>query len=241
MGILKIYKTCALKTVRGKDLETVTFAMALVAGVGSIASPCVLPLLPGVMAYSTERNRLTPLAIVIGLTATFTAMGIASAVFGSFFMEYMDQLKLISGIFIILMGLYLLSEVVEMAVLKVWQLVPTRKFTLSNADDGSFLGGFLLGASLGIVWIPCVGPILALILMLVAQSGAAVYGASLLMVYSLGLAIPMLAIAYSSNYLTDKVRGAAKYSIVIRRIAGIILLIVGFNYLLTLGILPFSF
>ena len=76
-------------------MEVVTYVTALLAGVVSISSPCVLPLLPGIMAYSTEKSKFTPLAIVLGLAITFTVMGVASSVFGSFFMDYMDYLKLI--------------------------------------------------------------------------------------------------------------------------------------------------
>jgi cytochrome c-type biogenesis protein len=219
-------------------LENATFAMALLAGVVSIASPCVLPLLPGVMAYSTEKSRLTPLAIVFGLALSFTAMGVASSIFGAFLMDYMDYLKIISGILIIIMGLYILSRTVEDMLLKVWQRLPLFRITKPNMDNEGFLGGILLGASLGIVWMPCIGPMLATILMMVAQQGTVIYGASLLMTYSLGLAIPMLLVAYSSNVVSDKLRDVSKYSIGIRKVAGVILLAVGFYYLSMQGFLP---
>ena len=96
----------------------------------------------------------------------------------------------------------------------------------------------MLGVSLGIVWMPCVGPILASILMIVAQHGAVLYGASLLMTYSMGLAIPMLLVAYSSNLVSDKLRVMSKYSIGIRKVAGVILLLVGVYYLSMMGYLP---
>ncbi len=222
-------------------MESATFAMALLAGVVSIASPCVLPLLPGVMAYSTEKSKLTPLAIVAGLAISFTAMGVASSIFGSFLMDYMDYLKIISGILIIAMGLYILSRTVEDLFLKVWQRLPVSRIARPDVENEGFLGGILLGVSLGIVWMPCIGPMLATILMMVAQQGTVLYGASLLLTYSLGLAIPMLAIAYSSNLVSDRLRDISKYSVGIRKVAGFILLVMGIYYLAMLGYIPSIF
>jgi cytochrome c-type biogenesis protein len=215
--------------------------MALLAGVISITSPCVLPLLPGVMAYSTEKSKLTPLAIVAGLALSFTAMGVASSIFGSFLMDYMDYLKIISGVLIIAMGLYILSRTVEDLFLKVWQRLPVSRIAKPNVENEGFLGGIVLGVSLGILWIPCIGPMLATILMMVAQQGTILYGASLLLTYSLGLALPMLIIAYSSNLVSDRLRDISKYSVSIRKVAGFILLVMGVYYLAMLGYIPSIF
>ncbi len=225
-------------------MEVVTYATALLAGVVSILSPCVLPLLPGVVAYSTEKNKLVPLAIVLGLAASFTAMGIASAIFGSFLMDYIDYLKLASGILILFMGLYILSRTVEDVVLRIWQMIPLSRVSHPGAvgiDETSLFGGLVLGASLGIVWMPCVGPMLASILMLVAQDGRVLYGASLLLTYSIGLAVPMLVIAYSSNLLTTQLKTVSKYTFLIRKIAGTILIIAGLYFLSISGFLPSIF
>lgn len=219
-------------------MEIVTFAAALAAGVISITSPCVLPLLPGVMAYSTEKSRLTPVAIVLGLAITFTTLGIASSIFGAFLMEYMDYLKIISGIMIIVMGLYILSRTVENLLLGIWVRLPASRIAHPDVENKGLIGGIVLGVSLGIVWMPCIGPILASILMTVAQQGAVLYGASLLMTYSLGLAIPMLVVAYSSNMVSGRLRDVSKYSLSIRKVAGVILLLVGVYYLSMLGYLP---
>jgi len=211
------------------------------AGVASIMSPCVLPLLPGVLAYSTERNRSTPLAIVIGLAASFTAMGVASAMLGSLLFDYIDYLKIASGLMILVMGLYLLLEVVENVVLRLWQHMPFPRPSLPRADEGGLIGGFLLGVSLGIVWIPCIGPILASILLIVAQQGTLLYGAALLLAYSLGLAVPMLIIAYSSNFISSKLRSVSKYSMPVRRLAGLVLVMVGLYFIAAVVGVPMPF
>jgi cytochrome c-type biogenesis protein len=230
-----------IKVKRGIDLETVTFAMALLAGVVSAASPCVLPLLPGVMAYSAGngKGRLIPLAIVSGLAASFTAMGVASSALGAILMDYLDYVKLISGMLIIVMGLYILSRTVEGALLGLWERLPLSRISAQGLYGEGLMGGILLGASLGILWMPCVGPILASILMIAAQQGAVLYGASLLMAYSLGLAMPMLVASYSSSLASARIRKASRYSAGIRKAAGAVLLLVGAYYLFAPGILSF--
>jgi cytochrome c-type biogenesis protein len=190
------------------------------------------------MAYSTEKSKFTPLAIVLGLAVTFTTMGIASSIFGSFLMDYMDYLKIISGAFIIVMGLYILSRTVEDMLLRIWQRLPISRIPHPNTENSGLIGGLILGVSLGVVWMPCVGPMLATILMIVAQQGAVLYGALLLGTYSLGLAIPMLIVAYSSNIVSEKLRGVSKYSFGMRKVAGIILMVVGIYYLSFMGFLP---
>jgi cytochrome c-type biogenesis protein len=212
-------------------LEIIVLGTAVLAGVASIMSPCVLPLLPGVMAYSTERSKVTPLAIVAGLALSFTIMGVASAALGSFIFDYIDYIKIASGLMILVMGLYLLLEVVENVVLRAWQYVPISRVGLPQAEEGGLLGGFLLGASLGIVWMPCIGPILASILLVVAQQGTMFYGGVLLFAYSMGLGVPMLAIAYSSSFISGKVRPFMKQTMLVRKIAGIVLIVVGIYYL----------
>ncbi len=219
-------------------MESVNFVWALLAGVVSISSPCVLPLLPGIMAYSTEKSKFTPLAIVFGLAITFTVMGVASSVFGAFLMDYMDYLKIISGVFIIVMGLFILSRTVEDLLLGLWGRMPMSRVAHPDVENKGFIGGIILGVSLGVVWMPCVGPYLASILMVVAQQGTVIYGALLLLTYSLGLGIPMLMVAYSSNFLSGKLRNISKYSIGIRKFAGVILVLVGLYYLSFMGFLP---
>jgi cytochrome c-type biogenesis protein len=174
---------------------------------------------------------MTPVAIVSGLALSFTLMGVASAAMGALFFEYKDYIQIISGFMITVMGLYLLLEIVENAVLRAWQHVPLPRVSLPQAEEGGLLGGFLLGASLGIVWLPCLGPILGAILLTVAQQGTMLYGAILLFAYSMGLAVPMLAIAYSSNFVSGKVRSLAKHTLLLRRIAGVVLIVVGLYYL----------
>lgn len=200
-------------------LGGVTPLAAFIAGLISIFSPCVLPLLPAIFAYSTSKGPLRPLAIVLGLTISFTVMGVITSAFGSLFQHYLPYLSFFAGIIIILFGVTLLFELGTFNIF--------GSFPGIGVKEKGLLGGLLFGLSLGIIWIPCVGPILASILTLVAIEGDIVYGAFLLFIYSMGLGIPMLVIAYSANISSSVLSSIAKYDSYLKKGAGIVLIVVG--------------
>ncbi len=202
------------------DLPTITPVAAFLAGILSVASPCVLPLIPAIFAYSTEKGKLRPIAIVLGLSISFTLMGIVTSAFGSTFKAYIGYLNILAEIVIIGFGVAMLFE------LNVFNAFGRFSSLRINNEEG-LPGGLLLGMSLGIIWIPCVGPILGTILTMVAVAADITYGAMMLFTYSLGFAIPMLIIAYSGNLSSAKLGSISKYNVVIKRTAGAVLIAVG--------------
>ena len=202
------------------DAGTLTPLASFFAGIVSVLSPCVLPLLPIVLAYSTGNSKLRPLAIIAGLTFSFTIMGIAASAFGEYILPYLGEIKIIAELIIILMGISMLMQKDVFSFLSQY----TGKI---HAEGKGLTGGLVIGASLGIVWIPCVGPILASILTLVALEGNVLYGAGLLIIYSMGFAIPMLLIAYSAKLSGDKLSKISEYDIELKKGAGFVLIIVG--------------
>jgi len=210
------------------DPQIPSLIAAFGAGVLSVLSPCVLPLLPAIMAYSSERGKLRPLAIVIGLCISFTAMGVIFSAFGSTVYAYRGYMETIAEITIIALGIVMLFDLPVFDRLSALapQLTPQ-----STRGEGLF-GGLLLGLSLGIVWIPCIGPLIGSVLMSVIPEGDVLYGGTVLFIYSLGLAIPMLGIAYATSALTRQVRGLSRHSMIIRRIAGGVLILVGLGMVL---------
>ena len=202
------------------DAGTLTPLASFFAGIVSVLSPCVLPLLPIVLAYSTGNSKLRPLAIIAGISLSFTVMGIAASAFGEYILPYLGELKIVAELVIIIMGVAMLIEKDIFASLSQY----TGKI---HAEGKGLAGGLVIGVSLGIVWIPCVGPILASILTLVALEGNVLYGAGLLFIYAMGFAIPMLIIAYSAKLSGDKLSKIAEYDIELKKGAGIVLIIVG--------------
>lgn len=190
------------------------------AGVISILSPCVLPLLPVILAYSTGQSRFRPFAIVVGLSITFTLMGVVASAFGAVFQSYIQGFRILAELLIIVFGLAMLTD---------YDLFGTFARYTGNlhVEKKGIFGGLLVGASLGIVWIPCVGPILGTILTSVALEGNITYGATHLIIYSMGFAVPMLIIAYFANLSSARLGEISKYDAKLKKLAGLVLVIAG--------------
>ncbi len=210
--------------------------IAFSAGIVSILSPCILPLIPAVMTYSTGKGRFRPLAIVLGLSLSFTSMGIAASILGMVFIGYAYYLRIAAALIIIFLGLYMLSESLERKLLTLKsRVLPSLNFPISSSG---VVGGFILGLSLGIVWTPCVGPILGTILVLVAIKASPFYGAMMLFIYSLGLGVPMLVIGYVTKS-SMQLGKFARYGAAIKRVTGAVLIIVGSYMMLNLSSIIF--
>lgn len=194
---------------------------AFFAGVVSVLSPCILPVIPAVFAYSTEKGNFRPLAIVLGLSLSFTCMGIVTSLFGAKLTAYLDYLNIFAEVLLITMGLTLLFDLNTFGIFGNFS-------SLANSKREGLFGGFLLGLSLGIVWLPCVGSVLGSILTMVAVSGKVTYGALMLFIYSLGFSVPMLLVAYSASFSSSKLKKFSKYGFPLKKVAGFIILGVGF-------------
>jgi cytochrome c biogenesis protein CcdA len=200
--------------------DTVSPVVAFGAGILSILSPCILPLLPAVLANSAGKGKLRPLAIVLGVSISFTIMGIVTSAFGAAFQAYTGQLKILAEVLILTMGLAMLFEI---SLFNAFARFPL----LARMNEEGPISGFLLGISLGVLWIPCVGPILASILTMVALEGSTSNGALTLMIYSAGFAVPMLLLAYSAHVSSSKIKLISKYDAAFKKGAGIVLILVG--------------
>ncbi|CAG1000782.1 Protein DipZ [Methanosarcinales archaeon] len=207
--------------------------MVFLAGVVTIMKPCCLPLVPVIFSGSGG-HRLRPLAIVSGLTISFTTMGVLVSAFGATFAGYTDYLRNIAILFIISMGFVLFDEDVNMEFMKISGSITGglrgigffNKFS-SKMPEGSLIGGFFLGMSLGVLWIPCVGPILGAVLALVASVGNMTYGASMLFVYSIGMSLPMLSIAYYGKKVTNRYKWFSRNGELLKKLSGLVLIVIG--------------
>jgi len=179
----------------------ISWLFAFLAGVVSFLSPCVLPLIPGYISLvsklsfeelsgctpeSKVRKILIPsIFFVLGFSAVFVMLGASASYIGSFIQQNKILLLKISGIIIILFGLF------SMDVIKIPQLYRERRLNLPHHKLG-LIGTFFLGIAFGFGWTPCVGPILASILLYASTAEATGKGAALLLVYSAGLGLPFL-------------------------------------------------
>jgi cytochrome c-type biogenesis protein len=201
------------------DFSIVTLFMAIGAGLASVLSPCVLPVIPIIMAGSEREDRLRPLIIVTGLAISFMAMGAISSLFGALLIGKTRYIEICGSVIIVIMGLMVMFD---LSIFK-------RFYQLSNirVTGKGRIGGLILGLSLGVIWVPCVGPFLSSTLTMVATSGQLATGIILLGFYSLGLAIPMLIVGYSSQLLQNKIKGLLRHDTVLRYITGGVLVAFG--------------
>jgi len=205
--------------VTALDLGASTMALTFGAGLASVASPCVLPVVPIIVTGTAEDHRWRPALVVAGIAASFVTMGILTSLFGAAVGPALPWLEKAVGGLVVVSGLLLLLDVNLFKRLTALQRI--------RSPGGGPWSGFLLGSSLGLVWIPCVGPMLSSVLATVAAKGTLGAGIVLLVVYSLGFAVPMLAVGYGSQALRQRIRSVAARPRVVRWVSGLLLVAFG--------------
>jgi cytochrome c-type biogenesis protein len=187
-------------------------ALAFAAGVLTVAAPCVLPMLPLVLGASLgTRRRTRPLFVALGFALAFAGVVLVFSSVTHVLGLTPDMLRTAAAVLLLPFG-----------ALMVWPTLYHRLSLRASGALSSFagwqpgealrdgpLGGLLLGASLGLVWTPCAGPVLASILTLIATEPASGTAAVLLLAYALGAALPMLLIGYGGQLASAWVRRVA--------------------------------
>ncbi|AUH65451.1 cytochrome c biogenesis CcdA family protein [Paracoccus zhejiangensis] len=205
--------------------------VALLAGLLSFLSPCVLPIVPPYLAYMTgvnvgglksgERSAVGPaLMFVLGLSVVFLVMGFAASAFGRAFLQYQDWLTKAAGVMVIVMGLHFLH------VIRIPFLDQEARLE-AGEQGGSAFGAFVLGLAFAFGWTPCIGPQLGMILSLAATGGEVGRGTALLAIYALGLGIPFLLSAIFISRSIGLMNRIKPYLGVIERVMGVLLVVVG--------------
>jgi cytochrome c-type biogenesis protein len=202
------------------QVNEVSLLAAFVAGIISFISPCVLPLVPSYVTFITgvsfdeltaanagpRVRRLTiihSLAFILGFSLVFIALGATATVAGQFLREHQDMLRRIGGVMIILFGVFLTG------LIPIPALSRERKKQLTTKPLG-VLGSVLVGITFAAGWTPCIGPILASILIYASTAKTVGTGVVLLSVYSLGLGVPFFLSSLALNSFlaaSRKVRG----------------------------------
>jgi cytochrome c-type biogenesis protein len=150
----------------------------------------------------------------------FIALGVSSSAVGSFFFQYVDMIRIIGGVLVIIFGLFIAG------VLKLDFLMIQKKIYLSGKPAG-YIGTFLVGMTFAAGWSPCIGPILGTILVYAGSKGSALYGFQLLAAYSLGLGVPFFLSALAINVFLSYSPKLARFMRVIMLISGLLLIIFG--------------
>jgi len=187
-------------------MADVTYPAALLAGLISFLSPCVLPLVPPYLCFLAgttfehlmareptklvaRREIATALLFVAGFSTVFVALGAGASAIGGLLRAYSQLLSIIAGIAILAMGFHFLGAI------RIPLLARTARLQVDKPVG--LWGAFVMGLAFAFGWTPCIGPVLAAILAFAASESTVARGASLLAVYSLGLGIPFVLAAFA--------------------------------------------
>ncbi|MES5487139.1 cytochrome c biogenesis CcdA family protein [Bradyrhizobium sp. INPA03-11B] len=186
-----------------------SLALALLAGVATVAAPCTLPMLPILLGVSIgQTGKARPAMIALGFVVSFSAVALLlSAITRTF---DFDPNALRTGAAVLLAGFGLLMIWPAPFEWLAIRLTGAAGSVGQAAPSQSLFGGFVLGTTLGLVWTPCAGPVLGSILTIVATSKDTAWASLQLVTYAIGAAIPMLAIAYGGQAVTTRVRSMAR-------------------------------
>jgi cytochrome c-type biogenesis protein len=194
-------------------LPMFNLVLALLAGVVTVAAPCTLPMLPILLGASVgQTGRVRPAMIALGFVLSFSATALLLSAITRII--HFDPNVLRSAAAILLLGFGLLMvwpAPFEWLSIRIGGQLNGGSVGNTRPHQGN-VGGFVLGTTLGLVWTPCAGPVLGSILTIVATSSDTAWASALLVVYAMGAAIPMLAIAYGGQAITTRVRGVARIS-----------------------------
>jgi cytochrome c biogenesis protein CcdA len=199
--------------------------LALFAGVATIAAPCTLPVLPILLGASVgEAHRLRPAAIALGFVVSFSFVALLLNALTRLLDFDPNVLRDGATFLLVVFGVLMIVPAAYERLTARLSLPSVGVAALAGSRGPA--GGLLLGAALGLVWTPCAGPVLASILTLIATSKDLATSSALLVIYALGAAIPMLAIAYGGQAITTRVRSVARFAPLLRQTFGAIVIAV---------------
>ncbi len=219
----------------------VSYAGALGAGILSFLSPCVLPLIPPYLCFLggvsldqitdeegnpniMRRVFIAAVAFVLGFSTVFIALGATASAFGQLLADYLDVLTQIAGAVIIVLGLHF------MGIFRLAFLYREARLHV-EARPAGIIGAYIIGLAFAFGWTPCVGPVLAAILMVAGSKSDVAYGTSLLAVYSAGLGIPFLAAAFAVKPFMSFMSRARRHMQTVERVIGGLLVVTGILFL----------
>lgn len=223
-------------------IQDVTIIGAVLAGVLSFISPCVLPLVPPYLGFlagvsleqltgkeddsrvASRRVFFSALAFVLGFSTVFVLLGATASFLGQFIRNYLDYFGYIAGAAIIVMGLHFLG------VFRIGLLYREARVHVEKKPAGP-LGAYIIGVAFGFGWTPCVGPILAAILFVAGAKDTVAQGALLLSAYALGLGVPFLIAALFAGPFLSFMKRFRRYMGAVEKAMGGVLVLTGIMFL----------
>lgn len=215
-----------------------TYSVALFGGMLAFFSPCVIPLIPGYISFisgvnlealTSEKNYknltrvfMATLAFVVGFSVIFVALGIGSeTIFSNILKSHLNIVRIVGGVVIILFGLYCLGLFKLNFLSREVNILPWKK------KGGLIIGSFILGIAFAAGWVPCIGPILASIILYTSMDGSLTKSIELLSLFSLGLGIPFILAGLFLSYFMTFFKRIKGYLNLFSIASGVFLILMG--------------
>lgn len=215
--------------------------LALLGGFLTVLSPCVLPILPVLVGRSLASHKYGPIALVAGLVAGFALAGSLLGITASWFTGLANSLRIVAIFILLFMGILAVFPKLNYKLFSYLKLGKVAK----KPERIGLKGEFWLGTQLGLLWTPCAGPVLGSILVLAAVKHQVANAFILLLVYGIGAALPLLALAYGGRNFSQKLLSLKSHSMILQRIGGILIassaiaILLGWDVQVQLWLAPF--
>lgn len=220
----------------------VSYYGAFLAGLLSFLSPCILPIVPPYLCFlggvsleqlqdgeradraAARRVILASIVFVLGFATVFVAFGASASLLGQLLLENIDVLSTIAGILIIILGLHF------MGLFRIALLFRDARFHIEKRPAG-LIGAYVIGLAFAFGWTPCVGPVLAAILMVAGSEESAFQGASLLAAYAAGIGLPFIGAAFFAPLFLRLMQQFRRHMVWVERIMGVFLVLTGILFI----------
>lgn len=207
--------------------NSINIGLAFIEGFSLIISPCILPILPIILAGSLEGNRKRPIGIIVGFVITFAFFTFFSKKIVEISGLDLNLVRNVSFVLLILFGIIMISTTLTQLFGKLTQKLANvgSGIPIVNDPEAGFLSGFLFGGLIGLIWTPCAGPILAAVIVQIILQNESLNSFLILLAFSIGAALPMLLMVLFGRKATLQFNFFKKHAHGFRKVLGVIILV----------------